>query len=457
MIPDVPGRKEEGIHMKIREMTAASGELPALEAINEEVIPEMERCALADMLATGAKVFCIDVEGEPAGYMAVRCWRNFLYLAFLAVRADLRSAGIGGEAVRELIRRYPDRQVVVEYEAPDVCSGNRDERLRRKGFYLRNGFHETGWRTCYDGTEFEIGCSVPDFDAEGFKAFADYLAGIVSDHIPNPYYESGTAPEDTLRMPDSIAAVLGGRNGKTDGLGKSGAQVLLFEDYVLKIRPAGGWDTADVQILRWLAGKAPVPQVAAHEVMDGRDWLLMTRIRGKELCKPEIMNQPVLLLDCMAEALHTLWSIPVDDCPFEKSVADNLAHAEKAILDGRFDPSDCEPETFGPGGFENPKALLDWLKSHRPGEDRVVTHGDFCLPNLFTDGKKFTGFIDVGSAGAGDRWMDLALGWRSLKHNSDGHYGKVYPDINPDDLFRAAGVPKDEEKLRYYILLDELN
>ena len=108
-------------------------------------------------------------------------------------------------------------------------------------------------------------------------------------------------------------------------------------------------------------------------------------------------------------------------------------------------------------GFENPEGLLYWLKSHIPPQDRAVTHGDFCLPNLFTDGKRFTGFIDVGKAGAGDRWMDLALGWRSLKHNSDGHYGKIYPDIHPDDLFRAAGVPKDEEKLRYYILLDELN
>ena len=108
-------------------------------------------------------------------------------------------------------------------------------------------------------------------------------------------------------------------------------------------------------------------------------------------------------------------------------------------------------------GFETPEALLDWLKGHLPEQDRVVTHGDFCLPNLFTNGKKFTGFIDVGNAGAGDRWMDLALGWRSLKHNSDGHYGKIYPNIHPDDLFRAAGVQKDEEKLRYYILLDELN
>lgn len=259
------------------------------------------------------------------------------------------------------------------------------------------------------------------------------------------------------QIPASIAAVLGRQAGKTDGLGKSGAQVLLFDDYVLKIRPADDRDTADVRILQWFAGKAPVPQVAAHEVQNELDWLLMTRVQGKELCKPDIMSNPVLLLDCMAEALHTLWSIPADDCPFERTVGDYLSDAETAIRAGRFDPSDCEPETFGPDGFKNPGALLDWLQKHLPQQDRVVTHGDFCLPNLFTDGKRFTGVIDVGKAGAGDRWMDLALGWRSLKHNSDGHYGKTYPNIHPDDLFRAAGVPKDEEKLRYYILLDELN
>ena len=259
------------------------------------------------------------------------------------------------------------------------------------------------------------------------------------------------------RIPDSVAAILGDQTGKVDGLGKSGARVLLFDDYVLKIRPENSRDAADAGILQWLAGKAPVPRVVAHEAADGWDWLLMTRLRGQELCRDEVMNRPALLLDCMAEALHALWAIPAAECPFERTVADNLAHAEATIVAGRFDPSDCEPETFGPGGFEGPKALLDWLKRHTPPQDCAVTHGDFCLPNLFTDGKRFTGFIDVGNAGVADRWMDLALGWRSLKHNRDGHYGKTYPNIDPDDLFRAAGVPKDAEKLRYYILLDELN
>ena len=71
----------------------------------------------------------------------------------------------------------------MEYEAPDppdVCNDI-------KRFYLRNGFFETGWFTDYDNTEFEIGCSRRDFNSEEFVAFAEDIAKVVSDHIPNPF------------------------------------------------------------------------------------------------------------------------------------------------------------------------------------------------------------------------------------------------------------------------------
>ena len=173
--------------MEIREITKSSAELPVLEAINTEAIPEDERCALSDMLATGAKIWCIDLDQEPAGFMAVRYYGNLVYLAYFAVRNDLRSKGIGGSAVRELIRRNPDKQIVVEYESPDSQNTNDATRLRRKQFYLRNGFHETGWYTCYDNTEFEVGCSGEKFNSDEFKAFAADIAKVVSDHIPNPF------------------------------------------------------------------------------------------------------------------------------------------------------------------------------------------------------------------------------------------------------------------------------
>ena len=257
-------------------------------------------------------------------------------------------------------------------------------------------------------------------------------------------------------LPREIAAVLGPDTGKTNTTGKSNADVIMYRDYVLKIRPAGGGAARENRILEWLGCRGlPVPRIAVHTVRDGTDWLLMTRIRGRMLCDPSVMTSPALLLDCLAEGLHALWNTDISDCPFERTWTDELDAAEACILAGRFDPSDCEPETFGPGGFRDPMDLLKWLRANMPKEDRVLTHGDYCLPNLFTDGRRFSGMIDLGDCGVADPWRDLSLGWRSLKHNSDGRYG-TYPSIDPDDLFRAAGIPKDPERLRYYLLLDEL-
>ena len=177
--------------MELKRIDRESPDRAALEQINEEAIPENERVPLAEMMATGAEVIGIREEGEPAGYLIIRIYRRICYLAFFAVRSDLRSRGTGGRALRELIRMYPDRQIVVEFEAPGEGAEADDIRYRRKQFYLRNGFFETGWYTYYDDMEFEIGCSDPAFDERAFGEFAAYLDTIVTDHIPQPYRKDG--------------------------------------------------------------------------------------------------------------------------------------------------------------------------------------------------------------------------------------------------------------------------
>ena len=87
-----------------------------------------------------------------------------------------------------------------------------------------------------------------------------------------------------MEFPHSIAARLGSAVYQENFTGKSDASVLMFDDYVLKIRPVDSPDTIDVEIMQWLAGKLPVPEIAAHEVEGGKDWLLMTRNRGRMLC-----------------------------------------------------------------------------------------------------------------------------------------------------------------------------
>ena len=50
-------------------------------------------------------------------------------------------------------------------------------------------------------------------------------------------------------------------------------------------------------------------------------------------------------------------------------------------------------------------------------DSRVLLHGDYCLPNVMLDNWTFSGFLDVGGGGIGDRHIDLYWGCWSLQFN----------------------------------------
>ena len=237
----------------------------------------------------------------------------------------------------------------------------------------------------------------------------------------------------------------------------SGARVLMMDDCVLKIAPYCRKNEETVEVMRWLEGKVPVPKVLAFEREADRQYLLMSRVPGKMACDPFCMERPETLISGLAEALMLLWSVDVSDCPRKRDIDAELKEARDRVGRHLADPGKADPSTFGKGGFKDPEELLSWLENNRPPYDPVLSHGDLCLPNVFFDGGKVSGFIDLGETGIGDRWRDLALCYRSLCRNAEGAYGgKVYPDIRPQQLFEALGIEPDPGKLRYYILLDEL-
>ena len=159
-----------------------------LDAVNEEAFPENERCSLDDLYKSGkdGNLDMLGIYGSSGitGFLAVRRFGRIRYLAYFAVSSSLRSNGIGSKALRLLKEYYPGTQIVTEFETP--VSGD-DIKLRRRDFYLRNGFFETGWYSSYDGTEFTVACSEPDFDKEGFVRFTEYLSTIIPDFIPHLY------------------------------------------------------------------------------------------------------------------------------------------------------------------------------------------------------------------------------------------------------------------------------
>lgn len=260
-----------------------------------------------------------------------------------------------------------------------------------------------------------------------------------------------------ITFPEQIRNLIMDKPYTIDDIGLSGNQVLIFEDMVLKIEKAPGRTGEQVMLMRWLEGKVSVPKVLAYVEENNKNYLLMTRMKGKMSCDTEYLDNPSVLLAGLAEGLKTLWSVDVTDCPVSRDLDRILKEAEFEVENNLVDVDNVEPTTFGEGGFESPAHLLKWLKENRPSYEPVLSHGDYCLPNVFLENGKLQGFIDLDRAGVGDKWNDIALCYRSLKHNFDGTYGgKVYEDFDPDMLFEALGMEPDWDKIKYYTLLDEL-
>lgn len=260
-----------------------------------------------------------------------------------------------------------------------------------------------------------------------------------------------------MYIPEQVRAIVGDRPYTCDSVGKSGAAVLCYDDMVLKIGPKEEKFAASLAMLRWLRGRLPVPEVLCAMTEGDTQYLLMSRIPGRMSCDREFTADPEHLAQLLADALRLLWQVDVTDCPHERRLEDDLLEARQRIADGLVDMDDVEPETFGPGGFESPRALLAWLEENRPELEPVLSHGDLCLPNVFIKDGRISGFIDLGDCGVSDRWRDIALCHRSLHHNVRGHYAvEPDPDFDPDILFEKLGIEPNWEKLRYYKLLDEL-
>lgn len=150
---------------------------PPEEYLSPNKLVEMAQSDTFDFLALFDKNTFI-------GFMVVQTYKNLAYLFFLAIEPNYRSLGYGSSAIDTLKHLYPNKKHVVDFEMIDSSASNNAQRIRRKNFYLRNGYKETGLFLSYFGVDYEVLCSDNDFDSQVFK---EMMANMQIDGF-NPIY-----------------------------------------------------------------------------------------------------------------------------------------------------------------------------------------------------------------------------------------------------------------------------
>lgn len=99
--------------------------------------------------------------------------------------------------------------------------------------------------------------------------------------------------------------------------------------------------------------------------------------------------------------------------------------------------------------FKDLCELYDFLKMEKFEEEFVFFYGDLGDSNIFVKDGKVSGFIDFGRSGRVDKWYDIVFCvWLIREDIGEEQYVELFFDL--------LGIKFDWEKIKYYILLDEL-
>ena len=222
-------------------------------------------------------------------------------------------------------------------------------------------------------------------------------------------------------VPPIVVELAGGRAVELVWRNELGGLTFRIDDRYLKWNPRRtGVDLERERVrLEWISDRHPRRASSPPASDDEAQWLLTAAVPGETAVGDTWRARRPEAIRAITTGLRAIHAIPIDDFPAEWTAEVWVGRA---------------PGPLGP---------------RPPLDDVVLVHGDACAPNtLISPTGEWTGNVDFGDLAVGDRWADLAVASLSLDWNfGEGHQ---------DELFEAYGIAADEERIRYYRALWQL-
>ena len=243
--------------------------------------------------------------------------------------------------------------------------------------------------------------------------------------------------------PAELRPLLTGANLYDSSCSEAARVIFIDKDGGLFLKCAAkGALEREAAMTRYFYTKGLSVNVLAY-ISDESDWLLTSKIPGNDCTTAKYLEQPERLCDIFAEQLAILHGIDFKDCPVPNHTELILAKAERNKRGGNYDKSQF-PDNWGYKSEEEAWQIVE-THSHLLKTDTLL-HGDYCLPNIILNDWNFSGFIDLGNGGVGDRHVDIfwaawTLYWNLHTHNYRERFIDVYGRGKVDeDMLRVVAA-----------------
>lgn len=216
-------------------------------------------------------------------------------------------------------------------------------------------------------------------------------------------------------IPDEVLALT--ENTKIyDSSCSSEAKVYYLEKdsgYYLKCSEKGTLKT-EALMTKYFHKKGLGAEVVSY-LSDEKDWLITRKVCGEDATYRKFLEEPDKLCVFLAERLRKLHETDFSDCPVQNRNESYFDLVERNHKSGHYDLSLTDPLFPFRSAYEAYRVFNEG--KHLFKSDALI-HGDYCLPNvILNDRFDFSGFIDLGNAGVGDRHIDIFWGTWTLWFN----------------------------------------
>ncbi len=117
-----------------------------IKRIYESAFPDEEKAPffliMHKVKTKKAEILTAYENGEFVGFAYMVCYRDLVYLFYLAVDENKRGRGYGRKIIEAVKVRYVGKRVFLAREQIDKSAENYEQRVSRRDFYIKCGFHD---------------------------------------------------------------------------------------------------------------------------------------------------------------------------------------------------------------------------------------------------------------------------------------------------------------------------
>lgn len=145
--------------LRTKLITEQSNELAQIEEIYRNAFPDNERKPLSPLLQDTSgcsEVISFYDKDLFCGFACLLTQRDITHIIYFAIDDHLRGKGYGSAALTAMHEMKPLNRIIVDIETEKKLAFNNQQRRKRKQFYLRSGYIESGVKYNWRKESYEI-------------------------------------------------------------------------------------------------------------------------------------------------------------------------------------------------------------------------------------------------------------------------------------------------------------